>query len=101
MEQLVDALMVLHRGNAQVRGVVYQNLERLKLLNSAQNATEKIHARGTAAVPGLDPVKTWVAISAINALVHATSQAPGEQQSWSFARALVRHILAELLSEVD
>jgi AcrR family transcriptional regulator len=98
VEQLVEALMVLHRGDAQVRGVVYQNMERLKLLNSAQSATEKIHSRGTASVPGLDPVKTWVAISAINALVHTTSQAPSEQQSWSFARALVRHILAELLS---
>jgi AcrR family transcriptional regulator len=99
VETLVEALMVLHRDDAQVRGVVYQNLERLKLLDSAQSATQQIHAQGTAAVPGLDPVKTWVAISAINAAVHTTSQVAGERQPWSFARALVRHILVELLDE--
>src|ERR1700760_689619 len=66
VEDLVEALMTVHRDDVQVRGVVYQNLERLKLLGPAQSATRRIHAKGTASVPDLDPALTWVAISAIN-----------------------------------
>jgi AcrR family transcriptional regulator len=98
VDELVEALMAAHREDAQVRGVVYQNLERLKLLSSARSATQKIQTQGTAAVPELDPVQTWVAISAINAAVHSTSQLPKELQQWDFVRALVRNILAELLN---
>jgi AcrR family transcriptional regulator len=97
VDQLAEALLTVHREDAQVRGVVYQNLERLKLLSSAQSATQKIQTRGAAAVPELDPVKTWVAISAINAAVHSTSQVPRGLQPWDFAKALVRNILSELL----
>lgn len=97
IDQLVEALMEVHRDDAQVRGVVYQNLERLKLLSSARSATEKIQTQGTAALPELDPVQTWVALSAINAAVHSTSQLARELQPWDFVTALVRNILAELL----
>jgi AcrR family transcriptional regulator len=75
-DDLAEALMTVHRDDAQVREVVYQNLERLKLLGPAQGATRKIRAKGTAFVLKLDPVLTWVAISAINAAVHSTSQLP-------------------------
>jgi AcrR family transcriptional regulator len=98
VDELVEALMTVHRVNAQVRGVVYQNLERLKLLGPAQSATRKIQAKGTASVPELDPILTWVAISAINAAVHSTSQLPGELQQWNFVKVLVRNILDNLLN---
>jgi AcrR family transcriptional regulator len=97
IENLVDALMTLHRDDAQVRGVVYQNLERLKLIGKAQGATRTIHAKGTASMPELDPIRMWVSISAINAAVHSTSQLPRELQQWEFARTLVRGILSHLL----
>ena len=95
---LVEALLTVHREDAQVRGVVYQNLERLKLLSHAQSATRKIQARGTAAVPDLNPVLTWIAIAAINAAVHSMSQLPREAQQWEFVRVLVKNILGELLT---
>ena len=98
VDNLVEALMTVHREYAQVRGVIYQNLERLKLLGPAQIATRKIQAKGTASVPELDPTLTWVAISAINAAVHSMSQLPGELQQWDFVRVLVRNILGNLLN---
>src|SRR5665213_2397632 len=42
VDDLVEALMKAHRDDGQVRGVVYQNLERLKLLGPAESATRKI-----------------------------------------------------------
>jgi len=98
VDDLVEALMTVHRDDAQVRGVVYQNLERLKLLGPAQNATRKIQAKGIASVPELDPILTWVAISAINAAVHSMSQLSRERQQWDFVRVLVRNILDNLLN---
>ena len=97
IENLVDALMTVHRDGAQVRGVVYQNLERLKLLGPAQSATRTIQARGIASIPELDPTLTWVAISAINAAVHSMSQLPREFQQWEFVKSLVRNVLDNLL----
>src|ERR1700733_638560 len=98
VDELVEALMTIHREDAQVRGVVYQNLERLKLLGPAQIATRKIQAKGTASVPEIDPILTWIAISAINAAVHSMSQLPGEIQQWGFVRVLGRYILGNLLN---
>jgi AcrR family transcriptional regulator len=98
VDDLVEALMIVHRDDAQVRGVVYQNLERLKLLGPVQSATRKIQAKGTASVAELDPILTWVAISAINAAVHSMSQLPRELQQWDFVRVLVRNILDNLLN---
>jgi AcrR family transcriptional regulator len=98
VDELVEALMTVHRNDAQVRGVVYQNLERLKLLGMAQSTTRRIQAKGTASVPELDPILTWVAISAINAAVHSMSQVPREVQRWEFVRVLVRNILDNLLN---
>ena len=97
VDDLVEALMTVHRDDAKVRGVVYQNLERLKLLGPAQSATRKIQAKGTASIPELDPILTWVAISAINAAVHSMSQLSRELQQWDFVRVLVRNILDNLL----
>jgi AcrR family transcriptional regulator len=45
VDDLVEALMKVHRDDAQVRGVVYQNLERLKLLGPAQSATRRIQSK--------------------------------------------------------
>ena len=98
VDDLVEALMTVHRDDAQVRGVVYQNLERLKLLGPAQSATQKIQAKGAASVRELDPILTWVAISAINAAVHSMSQVSRELQQWEFVRVLVRNILDNLLN---
>jgi AcrR family transcriptional regulator len=93
---LVEALMRVHRDDGQVRGVVYQNLERLKLLAPAHSATRKIQAKGTTSLPELDPTLTWIAISAINSTVHATAQLPRGLQQWEFVRRLVRTILDNL-----
>jgi AcrR family transcriptional regulator len=98
IDDLTAALLAVHRDDAQVRGVVYQNLERLKLLGPAQSATRTIHAKGTASVPELDPIRTWVAISAINAIVHASSQLSRELQPWDFVSILVRNILSNLIT---
>src|ERR1700722_1285956 len=86
VNELVEALMTIHREDARVRGVVYQNLERLNLLGSAQSATRKIQAKGASAVPELDPILTWIAISTVNAAVHSMSQLPMELQRWDFVR---------------
>jgi len=97
LSELVETLMELHKDDAAVRGVVYQNLERLKLVSSAQNATRKIQEKGVSSVPELDPILTWVAISAVNAAVHSMSQLPAQQQQWEFVKALCRRILGQLL----
>jgi AcrR family transcriptional regulator len=99
IDDLTDALLAIHREDAQVRGVVYQNMERLKLLGAAQSATRTIHAKGAAFRPELDPIRTWVAISAINAIVHSTSQLRGELQPWDFVSGVVRTILGSLIGE--
>jgi AcrR family transcriptional regulator len=98
VDNLTEALIAIHRDDAQVRGVVYQNLERLKLLEPAQSATQRIHAKGTTSLPTLDPIRAWVAISAINAAVHSSSQLPGEMQPWNFVSTLVRGILQHMLN---
>jgi AcrR family transcriptional regulator len=98
INKLVEALITIHRQDAQVRGVVYQNLERLKLLGAARNATHSIHAKGSASFPEIDPVLTWIAISAINAAIHSMSQLPREQQRWDFVKVLVKSILEHLLN---
>lgn len=97
IDDLSEALLTVHRDDAQVRGVVYRNLERLRLLGPAQSATRMIQAKGVASVPELDSIRMWVAISAINAAVHSTSQLPRELQQWAFASVLVRSILNNLL----
>jgi len=98
IEELVDSLMAIHKEDAQVRGVVYQNLERLKLVVPAQNATRKIQAKGTLSIPELDPALTWVAISAVNAAVHSMSQMSRPSQRWEFVKILSGQILTTLLS---
>ena len=98
VDDVVEALMTVHRDDAQVRGVVYQNLERLKLLGQARSATRKIQAMGTNSALELDPILTWVAISAVNAAVHSMSQLPGGLQQWDFVRILVRNILDNLIN---
>lgn len=98
VDELVEALMALHREDSQVRGVVYQNLERLNLLSPAQSATQKIQAKGTESVPGLDPIRTWITVSTINAAVHSMSQVSKDLQQWDFVRLVVKGILATLLN---
>jgi AcrR family transcriptional regulator len=97
LDALVEALMQIHREDALVRGVVYQNLERLKLVAQAQNTRQQIHANGTAVLPGLDPALTWVAISAVNSAIHSMSQLPRRSQNWSFAKNLCRRVLGLLV----
>lgn len=98
VDDVVEALMTVHRDDAQVRGVVYQNLERLKLVGQARSATRKIQAMGTNSALELDPILTWVAISAVNAAVHSMSQLPRGLQQWDFVRILVRNILDNLIN---
>lgn len=97
IDELVEILMKIHREYAQVRGVVYQNLERLRLVTHAQNARMQIHAAGTKVISTLDPSLTWVAISAVNAAVHSMSQLPKQHQNWSFVQDLCRQTLGLLI----
>jgi AcrR family transcriptional regulator len=99
VSELVESLMELHKDDAPVRGVIYQNLERLKLVSSAQDATRKIQETGVFSVPDLDPVLTWISISAVNAAVHSMSQLPRQQQQWDFVRVLCHRILTNLLRQ--
>ena len=99
LSELVESLMELHKNDAAVRGVVYQNLERLKLVSMAQSASRRIQEKGVSAIPELDRVLTWVSISAVNAAVHSMSQLPASQQQWEFVRVLCRGILAYLLQQ--
>jgi AcrR family transcriptional regulator len=99
ISELVESLMELHKVDAQVRGVVYQNLERLKLVSSAHNATRKIQEKGVSSHPELDPILTWVSISAVNAAVHSMSQLTAQRQQWEFVRTLCRGILSQLLQK--
>ena len=96
LNELVEALMQAHKEDYRVRGVVYQNLERLRLVTEAQNATQRIHANGFLAVPGFDPALTWVALSAVNSAVHSMSQLSRQEQNWGFVQNLCRQVL-ELL----
>jgi AcrR family transcriptional regulator len=98
VDELVEALMTIHREDARVRGVVYQNLERLRLLGSAQSATQTIQAKGAASLPELNPILTWIAISSVKAAVHSMSQLPKELQRWDFVKVLVKDILTNLLN---
>lgn len=97
LDALVEALMQIHKEDARVRGVVYQNLERLKLVSEAQSARQQIHAKGTEVIPRLDPALTWVAISAVNAAVHSMSQLAKQQQNWGFVQDLCRQALGSLI----
>jgi hypothetical protein len=97
VDDRVEALMTLHRDDSQVRGVVYQNLERLKLLGRRRAPLERFKPRDRF-VPELDPILTWGAISATNAAAHSKSQLPGELQQWNLVRVQVRNILDNLLS---
>ena len=97
LDALVGALMHIHRDNARVRGVVYQNLERLKLVSQAQNARERIQAKGTSVIPSLDPELTWVALTAISSAIFSISQLPRHHQKWQFAQDLCRYALELLL----
>jgi len=99
ISELVDSLMELHKNDAPARGVVYQNLERLKLVSSARNATRRIQEKGVSSIPELDPLLTWVSISAVNAAVHSMSQLPAQQQQWDFVRVLCHRVLAHLLQQ--
>jgi AcrR family transcriptional regulator len=97
LDALVEALMRIHREDALVRGIVYQNLERLKLLSQAENTRQEIHAKGAVAVSRLDPALMWVAISAVNSAIHSMSQLPRRQQNWGFAKDLCRQTLGLLI----
>lgn len=97
LDALADALMRIHREDGKVRGVIYQNLERLKLVSEARSATRQIHRKSTIVLPRLDPALTWVAVSAVNAAIHSLSQLPWQQQDWAFAQQLCRQIFRQLL----
>jgi AcrR family transcriptional regulator len=97
LDALVSALMEIHQNDARVRGVVYQNLERLKLVTQAQSATERIQMKGAAVMPKMNAALMWVTISAVNATVHSMSQLPKASQDWGFVKAVCRQVLGVLL----
>ncbi len=97
LNELVETLMQTHKEDSRVRGVVYQNLERLKLVTEAQNATQRIHAKGNLAVPRFDPALTWVALSAVNSAVHSMSQLSRQEQNWRFVQNVCRQVIDLLM----
>jgi len=97
LDELVDALMQVHMRDARVRGVVYQNLERLKLVTEAQNTRQQIQAKSASMFPAMEPGLTWVTLAAISSIVFSMSQLQPQQRNWDFARNLCRHALGLLI----
>jgi hypothetical protein len=98
LDELVDALMEAHMHDARVRGVVYQNLGRLRLVAEAQNTREQIQAKGAGVFPGMEPGLTWVTLTTISSVVFSMSQLQPPYQNWDFARNLCRHALGLLMA---
>jgi hypothetical protein len=74
LDELVDALMPVHMHDARVRGVVYQNLGRLRLVTEAQHTRQQIQAKGSSVFPGMEPGLTWVTLTTISSVVFSMSQ---------------------------
>ena len=98
LDELVDALIEVHKRDARVRGVVYQNLERLKLVTEAINTRHQIQAKSTIIFPAMEPGLTWVTLTAISSIVFSMSQLQPPQRNWAFARDLCRHALGLLMA---
>jgi AcrR family transcriptional regulator len=98
LDELVDALMAVHMHDARVRGVVYQNLGRLRLITEAQNTRQQIQAKGAGVFPGMEPGLTWVTLTAISSIVFSMSQLQPQHRNWNFARDLCRHALGLLMA---
>jgi AcrR family transcriptional regulator len=98
LDELVDALMEVHIHDARVRGVVYQNLGRLRLVTEAQNTRQQIQAKGASVLPGMKPGLTWVTLTAISSVVFSMSQLQPQYRNWGFARDLCRHALGLLMA---
>jgi AcrR family transcriptional regulator len=98
LDELVDALMAVHMHDARVRGVVYQNLGRLRLITEAQNTRQQIQAKGAGVFPGMEPGLTWVTLTAISSVVFSMSQLQPQYRNWNFARDLCRHALGLLMA---
>lgn len=98
LDELVDALMAVHMHDARVRGVVYQNLGRLRLVTEAQNTRQQIQAKGAGVFPGMEPGLTWVTLTAISSIVFSMSQLQPQHRNWNFARDLCRHALGLLMA---
>jgi AcrR family transcriptional regulator len=98
LDELVDALMEVHMNDARVRGIVYQNLGRLRLVTEAQNARQQIQAKGASVLPGMEPGLTWVTLTAISSVVFSMSQLQPQYRNWNFARDLCRHALGLLMA---
>jgi AcrR family transcriptional regulator len=98
LDELVDALMAVHMHDARVRGVVYQNLGRLRLVSEAQTTRQQIQAKGAAVFPGMEPGLTWVTLTAISSVVFSMSQLQPQHRNWNFARDLCRHALGLLMA---
>ena len=98
LDELVDALMEVHMNDARVRGVVYQNLGRLRLVTEAQKTRQQIQAKGASVLPGMEPGLTWVTLTAISSVVFSMSQLQPQYRDWNFARDLCRHALGLLMA---
>lgn len=98
LDELVDALMAVHMNDARVRGVVYQNLGRLRLLTEAQNTRQQIQAKGTGVFREMEPGLTWVTLTAVSSVVFSMSQLQPQDRNWNFAREICRHALGLLMT---
>ena len=96
LDETVEALMEVHRKEARVRGVVYQNLERLRLVGEAEKTRREIQAEGLVIFPEVDPARMWVVMTTISSAVFSVSQLPVQQRDWDFARDLCRGVLGML-----
>ena len=98
LDELVDALMEVHMNDARVRGVVYQNLGRLRLVTEAQKTRQQIQAKGASVLPGMEPGLTWVTLTAISSIIFSMSQLQPQYRDWNFARDICRHALGLLMA---
>ena len=97
LDELVHALIEVHKQDARVRGIVYQNLERLKLVTEANDTRHQTQAKSTNMFPALEPGLTWVTLTAISSIVFSMSQLQPPHRNWAFARDLCRHALGLLM----
>ena len=97
IDETVEALLEVHRKEARVRGVVYQNLERLRLVGEAEKTRRKIQEQGVSVFPDVNPAQMWVVMTTISSVVFSVSQLPSQHRDWEFARELCRRVLSSLL----
>lgn len=98
LERIVDAVIERHKVQIHLRSFVYQNLGRLKLLEDATNTRKKIVGQLANGRP-VNPMKMWIAMNAVNGILHASTQMPESMQNWNYTKSLASLVIENLFEE--